>query len=301
MLYLNLDKDFNPYNATKKDNTAASLISWRGVSKDSTTFPSGEPQFKLVDRMFKLGATGLSALDAVITTRIRSFNDLGLLLAAVDVLRNNFCEKIGLVLPYFPGGRQDRRSSPREPLTVKIYTDIINSMGFEFVKIFDAHSDVTTALLNKVFNTKNHWYALEALTDINNFNMLIPDSGARKRCNSLANFLRKNGKNFEIVQCEEIRNPLNGRFAGYEVNSNDLQGKPCVIIDDICDNDRQFIGIAKRAQERNAGTQHLIVSHGIFSKGTIELNKYFDSITSTDSFYSEVEGVKIINLNEQLL
>jgi ribose-phosphate pyrophosphokinase len=73
-------------------------------------------------------------------------------------------------------------------------------------------------------------------------------------------------------------------LAGFEVFANDLKGDDCVIVDDICDGGRTFIGIAQELKMKNAGDIYLCVSHGIFSHGFDELRKYFKKIFTTNSF-----------------
>ena len=66
--------------------------------------------------------------------------------------------------------------------------------------------------------------------------------------------------------------------------ADDLKGDDCVIVDDICDGRRTFIGIAQELKKKNAGDIYLCVTHGIFSYGFDELKKYFKKIYCTDSF-----------------
>jgi ribose-phosphate pyrophosphokinase len=83
---------------------------------------------------------------------------------------------------------------------------------------------------------------------------------------------------------------------GFRVYEDDLQGKDCLIVDDICDGGGTFIGLAKELKKHNAGNLYLSVSHGIFSKGLKELNQYFTNIFTTDSFKTIDEGVEQIEL-----
>jgi ribose-phosphate pyrophosphokinase len=71
------------------------------------------------------------------------------LLLATDALRRAGFRKISAWLPYFPAARQDRIMMPGEPLSVKVYAQIINAQGYERVMVFDPHSDVTPALLDR--------------------------------------------------------------------------------------------------------------------------------------------------------
>ncbi len=127
----------------------------------------------------------------------------------------------------------------------------------------------------------------------NKFKLISIDAGASKKINSLGEFLYSNGwTNFDIIQCNKKRNVSNGNIEGFEVFTDDLQGLPCFISDDICDGGASFIHAAKALKEKNCGDLYLFVTHGIFSKGFDELNKYFKKIYTTNSF-SDVENENV--------
>jgi len=121
MKYLHLSEGFNSYDPDSPKN----------IIFHSFVFKGGEPHIKIS------AGKEISENSIMIMHRINSFNDLGLLCVAVDALRRMGAKKIRLFLPYFPGARQDRVMSPGQPLTVKVYANIINGMGFTDVIIFD--------------------------------------------------------------------------------------------------------------------------------------------------------------------
>ena len=259
MKYLNLDIQFQPFG--------------KSIEFEAFTFNGGEPHLKI--------KTALAASDEVtITTRIRAFNDLGFLLLANDALRRMGVRKIHLFLPYFPAARQDRVMVKGEPLTVKIYADLINQCCFETVTIVDPHSEVTAAVLDNVRVIDNHRFVEKCLAQNNDYQLVSPDGGALKKVYKLAQFL--GGK--EVVECSKRRDVTTGNLTGFTVYADDLQGKTCVIVDDICDGGGTFLGLAEALKKKNAGDLILIVTHGIFSKGLEGLSKHFSKIYSTDSF-----------------
>jgi len=82
----------------------------------------------------------------------------------------------------------------------------------------------------------------------------------------------------------------------------DARIKDLIIIDDICDGGATFINIAKHFRENYGdlkGKIYLIVTHGIFSKGTTELGQYFDGIYTTNSYKNcnQLELMKVKQLN----
>ena len=58
---------------------------------------------------------------------------------------------LDLYLPYVPNARMDRVKHSDEVFTLKWFADFINSLGFTTVTVLDPHSNVTTALINRVF------------------------------------------------------------------------------------------------------------------------------------------------------
>ena len=274
MKYLNLDKDFNPFG-----------LHLNGIDYESFTFKGGEPHIKLnVTKLFNMGNDTIK-----ISHRINSFNDLGLLLVAVDALRKFKSDiKMELVIPYFPGARQDRLMVSGEPLTVKIYTDIINSLKFSKVTILDPHSDVTVALLDNVQVIDNHKFVLNVLRDIypkRNSKppiLISPDAGSNKKIGKLAKYLSTFNV-VDVVKCDKTRDVKTGEITNFEVYTDNLKGRDCVIVDDICDGGGTFLGLGKELRKRNCGNLYLVVSHGIFSQGFKNLNNMFNMVYTTDS------------------
>ena len=143
--FLNLSEDFKP---CQTDNS-------NEIKFKSFKFNGGEPHIIIKH--------GWSLQDSiVITTRINTSDDLILLSLAVNALDNiGLYAHKHLILPYMPGARQDRIMIEGEPLSVKVYADIINKLDFNSVEILDCHSDVTLALLNNTnYGQQNSWEAI---------------------------------------------------------------------------------------------------------------------------------------------
>jgi len=267
------------------------------IDYTSFVFKGGEPHIKINSKFYK-------STDVDILIRIETFADIGKLMVAVDALKQiGWLGDLSLTLPYFPGARQDRRMVYGEPLTVKIYADIINSMGFVNVKIFDPHSDVAPALIENVNVISNHEFVKEVIQSLDfngDYNLISPDSGANKKIYKLAESLRINkmyNNNSALIKCDKHRDVATGDILRTEAYTGDLGGFPCIIVDDICDGGKTFIELAKELKRKNPGDLYLIVSHGIFSNEFEELEKYFTGIYTTDSFYDIRDDYKSEILN----
>jgi ribose-phosphate pyrophosphokinase len=274
-MILNLDKNFNP-------------IKGQEIQFESFQFAGGEPHIKINSNFDK-------SAEVSVTHRLNSFNDLGLLCLAVDALHRMDAQLDTLVIPYFPAARQDRVMVPGEPLSVKVYADIINHFQFKKVLVFDAHSEVTPAVLNNCQVIPNHVFIQKVLEKIGTEVILIsPDGGALKKIYKVSEFLG----GIEVVECSKNRDVKTGKLKGFKVYADDLQGKDCLIVDDICDGGGTFIGLSEELKNKNAGKLYLAVSHGIFSKGFDDL-QCFERIFTTDSFKNlENKCLTQINLNE---
>ncbi|WP_282087515.1 ribose-phosphate diphosphokinase [Aquimarina algiphila] len=267
MRYLHLDPSFTPYG--------------KSIEFEAFVFNGGEPHIKILEQNIEDSVT--------ITHRINSFNDLGLLMIATDALRRMGIKVINVCIPYFPAARQDRVMVSGESLSVKVYADIINAQQYDQVTVFDPHSEVTPALLDNVKVIENYEFVKQCLKHIKEEVILVsPDSGALKKIYKVSEFLG----GVEVIECSKKRDVKTGQLSGFRVYEEDLKGKHCVIVDDICDGGGTFLGLAKALQEKNAGTLSLIISHGIFSKGIEELSQCFETIFTTNSFRDiEEEGV----------
>lgn len=180
------------------------------------------------------------------------------LLLLTDALRRHGAKEVDLVIPYFPGARQDRVCNQGEPLSVKVYADLINQQHYRQVRLFDPHSDVVVALLNHSVVIKNYQFVKDVLIEIGSDVVLIsPDAGSNKKIFDLSNQLG----GLEVVRADKLRDVRNGAIIGTEVFCGDLSGKTAVIIDDICAGGRTFIELAKKLKEKNCDQIFLVVSH----------------------------------------
>lgn len=275
-MILNLDPNFKPF-------TTESVISFQNF-----TFSGGEPHIKIEPNFD-------TTQKVTITHRLNSFNDLGLLCIAVDALRRMDVKDLELFIPYFPAARQDRVMVKGESLSVKVYAEIINGMQLNKVYVFDAHSEVTPALVNHCEVIPNHTFIEAVVKAIgNNVKLISPDGGALKKIYKVSEFLG----GVEVVECSKSRDVKTGKLSGFKVHNDNLQGADCLIVDDICDGGGTFVGLAEELKNKNAGKLYLAVSHGIFNKG-FEVLDCFEKIFTTNSFKDfEGENVEVIGLNQ---
>jgi ribose-phosphate pyrophosphokinase len=239
-----------------------------------------------------------------ISSRMNSFKDVELIICTNQVLKEYGVNNIELYVPYFLGGRSDRKFGTTDTNYLKnVICPIINSQGFSKVIVLDPHSDVLEACLTNFVKINNFDLVKYSLTDIDNKNdarericLVSPDAGAYKKIFDVANRFEIN----KVVTANKVRDMKTGNIIRTELPTMDLRGiEHLIVIDDICDGGRTFIELAKAIKEITEIPIYLIVTHGIFSAGYFELGKYFSGIYTTNSIKdidTDIALVKQLNI-----
>lgn len=262
----------------------------------SIIFPDGQPHIKI-------DIDSLSDIDKKaplrVLTRLCNPNDLLTTFFIKNTLDYLEFEHLELHISYLLAARMDRVMLEGEPFSLKVVADLINLNSFKKIKIFDPHSEVSTALINRSYVVSNHQFVKDVLDDYflknkrENYCLVSPDAGALKKIHKLAQVL-----NIEnVVECMKERDLKTGALTNFKTTTENLQGQTCFIIDDICDGAGTFVGTAKMLKEKGAAKVVLVVSHGIFSKG-ISIDSV-DEIYTTDSF-KKVEDVSCFSIMDYL-
>lgn len=224
-----------------------------------------------------------------------TWGDIQRIACAVSALKG-IADSISLYVPYFLGGRSDRKFEPNSPHYLRdVVCPIINSLGFKSVTVLDPHSDVIEACLDNVIIKNNENLLMDA---VGYYGLPIdavwvaPDKGASKKIYALARSVNYEGR---ITVCEKERDLQTGHIIKTVVPVENFEGKDVVIIDDICDGGRTFYEICKAAQ--NYGNAYLVVTHGIFSRGFSDLEKYFTKIYTTNSIERDVDSDILVEVD----
>ena len=248
-------------------------------------FPDGQQTIDLIN-WYSINDEGDNAIQ--ISTRLNSFQDLEILICAVQAIRNVTPRKIELYVPYFLGSRSDRKFVNGGVNYLKqVICPIINSLNFSKVSVLDPHSDVLEACLNNYEKTNNHFLVALALNSIcadmsGSVCLVSPDAGAYKKVFDVA----KEFNIEKIITATKVRDLKTGQILHTEVPTPDMHNDiKYVIVDDICDGGRTFTEIAKAIKaSRPTAKIYLIVTHGIFSGGFYELDELFEGVFCTNSY-----------------
>ena len=228
------------------------------------------------DNQPHINISGIVEGDEVnVTCSIITAQTLIHLLQCSNALDNLFAKKKVLTIPYLMGARFDRLMQYGDSIDLKVVADLVNYCGFEKVYLYDVHSDVSTMLIKNSVNISNANLVMEYNQE--EAILICPDAGAVKKVGKYFE-LNKNIK--DIVYCTKNRDLSNGNITVKVLEPEKCIGRNCVIIDDLCDGGGTFLGIASQIKPKHLT---LIVTHGVFSRGTKIFEPYFNEIIVSDS------------------
>jgi ribose-phosphate pyrophosphokinase len=171
-----------------------------------------------------------------------------------------------LYLPYVPNARMDRVKSNSEVFTLKYFCNFINSMNFDEVKVLDAHSNVSLALLNRVVQDDVFCFICGAIDDFKPDVLFFPDEGSCKRYASEINerYCPDNDAHnpLLIAYANKDRDWVSGNIRGLEIVGKEIvRDKRVLIVDDICSKGGTFYYSAKGLKACGAKKVALYVTH----------------------------------------
>ena len=246
-----------------------------GIYPKLFTFPDGQPHVDL---------EGIPVVqDYTIECSIRSAHELLELLLVKNVLDMRGFYGCHLKIAYLMGGRMDRSIDfVTKPFTLEVVASIIRDANFSSIKLFNAHSDVSSSLL-QAENMLPRRQIQDIIWAEPTLRYVSPDAGAYKWQYPIYGN--------SIAQCSKKRDPLTGILHGFSVDEpGKVKGRDCLIIDDICDGGGTFAGLAVKLKEAGAQDIYLYVSHGIFSKGyAIDgIKKIFTTTSYREKYPDEI-------------
>ncbi len=221
------------------------------------------------------------------------------LLICIDALRRASAKRITAVLPYFGYARQDRKPGPRTPISAKLVANLITVAGANRVLSVDLHAGQIQGFFD--IPTDNLFGAPVMSADIQArfankpITVVSPDVGGVVRARSLAK--RLNNAPLAIVDKRRER-------AGESEVMNiigDVDGRFCVLIDDIVDSAGTLCNAAAALRQQGASDVVAYVTHGVLSGGAAArvAASELTELVVTDSIFSgepDAKGGKIRRL-----
>lgn len=182
------------------------------------------------------------------------------LLITIDALRRASAGTITAVVPYYGYARQDRKVEPRTPITASLVTSLIMGAGADRIVSVDLHSSQIQGFTQKPFD---NLYARPALirylsSRFSDATFVSPDAGGVERARGYAKRMNKAlaiiDKRRERANESEVMNII-----------GEVEGKDCVILDDIIDTAGTLVNAANALVKAGAKSVAACATHPVLS------------------------------------
>ena len=213
------------------------------------------------------------------------------LLVCIDALRRASARRITCVVPYFGYARQDRKPGPRTPISAKLVANMIATAGADRVLTMDLHAgqiqgffDIPT---DNLFAGPVFGIDIEKNFNTGDLTFVSPDVGGVVRARSQAKRVDADlaiiDKRRERAGVSEVMNVI-----------GDVNGRDCIIVDDIVDSAGTLCNAADALMEQGAKSVSAYVTHGVLSGGAVArvAASSLDKLVTTDSILA-TEAVRV--------
>ena len=196
-------------------------------------------------------------------------NNLMELLIMIDAFKRASAGRITAVIPYYGYARQDRKAKSRDPITAKLVADLLTTAGADRVLTMDLHA----AQIQGYFNIPvdhlvgspilSNYFVDKGLADQDDVVVVSPDLGSVTRARKFADKLHAPiaiiDKRRPKANVSEIMNII-----------GDIEGKKCILIDDMIDTAGTITYAANALKELGAKNVYACCTHGVLSGPAFE-------------------------------
>ncbi|MBR0229870.1 MAG: ribose-phosphate pyrophosphokinase [Erysipelotrichaceae bacterium] len=189
------------------------------------------------------------------------------ILIALDAVKRASCKEVTCVIPYYGYARQDRKAKPRQPITAKLVADLLEAAGADRVVCVDLHATQIQGFFKiptdnlTAMSMLGQYFRNKKIPDVV---VVSPDHGGATRARTLADCIN----NAPIAIVDKRRQKPNVAEAMNLVG--DVDGKNCIIVDDLADTGGSLIGCIDILRKHGAKDIYCACTHGVFSNGALE-------------------------------
>lgn len=242
---------------------------------DVTTFSDGEINVEINETVRGADVFIIQPTHAPVNDNLME------LLIMIDACHRASAGRINAVIPYYGYARQDRKTRPREPITAKLVANLLEQAGADRVVLMDLHAGQIQGYFDVPVD---HLSAIRILARYfkdkvdENAVVVSPDLGGVTRAREFANYL-----NLPIAIIEKRRPKPNVSEVMNIIG--DVEGKTCILVDDIIDTAGTICQAAKKLEELGATKVYGAASHGVLSGPAIEriMDSCLEEFVITDS------------------
>ena len=199
-------------------------------------------------------------------TGITANDSLMELLFMIDAAVGASAHRVIAVTPWFGYSRQDKKSSPREPISARLVARMLEAAGADRVLTMDLHAGQIQGFFQKPVDHMTALFMLtQYFTDLGLPDLVVvaPDAG-RVKLNK--KFASKVGAELAILDKERPAQQV--AEIGYVIG--DVKGKTAVIVDDMIDTAGTLCAAVKTVKEEGASRVYAAATHAIFSGNAYE-------------------------------
>jgi ribose-phosphate pyrophosphokinase len=248
------------------------------VPTDARTFANGE-----IYARFDESVRGTDAF--VIQSHCSPINEwLMEQLIMVDALKRASAKRITVVAPFYPYARQDKKGRGREPISARLIADLFKAAGADRIMSVDIHAAQIQGFFDGPFD---HLFAMPVLlehfraqVDPTTLTIVSPDMGRVRVADVWSDKL---GAPLAIIH--KRRDPLVPNQVSVHEIVGEVEGRVCLIVDDLIDTGRTIVKAAEAL--KNAGAAGVIVAatHAVFSEPATEIlqSEFIDKVVVTDT------------------
>ncbi len=188
------------------------------------------------------------------------------LLLMMDALKRASARRITAVVPYYGYSRQDRKDKPRVPISSKLVADLLTTAGADRALIVDLHAPQLQGFFNIPVD---HLFASPVLVDyfkrlnLPHLTVVSPDAGGVERARF---FAKKMDSALAIV--DKRRVDVNVAEVMHVIG--DVNGRTCLVIDDLIDTAGTLVKTASALLENGAIAVYACASHPVLSGPAVE-------------------------------
>ncbi len=214
------------------------------------------------------------------------------LLVMADALKRSSAARITAVVPYFGYSRQDRRSRlTRVPITAKLAAKMVESSGIDRILTVDLHADQIQGFFNiPIDNIYAQPVLVEDILSKNYGDVVVvsPDVGGVVRARAAAK--RINDADLAII---DKRRPAPNMVKVMNV-IGDVEGRTCVLIDDMVDTAGTLCQAAGILKEKGATKVVAYATHAVLSGNAISniKNSELDELVTTNTIPLNADAAK---------
>ena len=188
------------------------------------------------------------------------------LLLILDALKRASAQRVNAVIPYYGYARQDRKDKPRVPITSRLVADLLEAAGCDRIICVDVHA----AQIQGFFDSPvDHLFAAPVLVNhiaslnLKKLTVVSPDAGGVERARAYAKRLDAQlaivDKRREVANVAEVMNVI-----------GEVEGRSCVIVDDIIDTAGTLCETVHALLEKGAKRVYAACTHPVLSGPAVE-------------------------------